>query len=133
MAKKNTAISDEKIIAAILSNGTFEEAAKSCGITSRTIRDRLQDPDFRADYAAAKNEILRQAVTRLNSNLAAAVDTVAEIMQDKTANPAIRLQAAQTILNNANKLADKLAAEETHTRKINMTFDETMQNLFSND
>lgn len=118
---REKAVSNEQIIAAMLTSGTIAAAAESCGISPRTIYDRMKDRDFRAEYGAAKNEIIRGAVYKLNQQLSAAADTVVEIMQNPENNSAVRLQAAQTILNNAGKLADRLNQQETAARKENET------------
>lgn len=114
MAKK--AVSDEEIIAAILQHGTLREAAEAAGIAPRTIYDRMEDREFRALYMAAKNDIIRGAVFSINQKLSQAIDTVAEIMTDKENNPATRLQAAQTIINNAGKFAERLTRDEYNSR-----------------
>ena len=117
MAKTNTkAISNEEIIAAILQHGTIKDAAAAAGTTPRTIYDRMNDREFRAEYMEAKNDIIRKAVFTINEKLSAAIDAVAEIMTDKDNNPAVRLQAAQTILNNAGKFAERLTHDEYQSR-----------------
>lgn len=112
--KKQPAISDEQIIAALLSSGTIREAAEAAGISERAIYERMKGGDFQALYKSAKADTIRAAVVSLNSKLQAAIETVFEIMQDEKANPATRLQAAQTILNNAGKLAERLQTAETN-------------------
>ena len=109
---KEKAVSNEKIIAALLTSGTIKEAAAAAGIAPRTLYDRMGEKDFREEYKVAKAGVMRQAAISLNGKITAAVDTIAEIMQDKGANPATRLQAAQTILNNAAKFAERLTADE---------------------
>ena len=69
--------------------------------------------EFQALYKAAKADLIRAAVFDMNNKLQEAIDTVAEIMTDQDNNPAIRLQAAQTILNNAAKFSQRLQAEES--------------------
>lgn len=126
-AKKNsTAISNEEIIAALLQHGTIKEAAAAAGTAPRTIYDRMKEWNFRAEYAAAKNDLIRQAVFSINGKLAAAIDTVADIMTDTEVNPATRLQAAQTIISNAGKFAERLTREETATRLEGQTPMESM-------
>lgn len=105
-------ISDETIIAALLNNGTVKDAAAAVGLSERTMYDRMSDGDFKELYKNVKADIVRQAVFKLNKHISAAVDTVVEIMSDSTVNPAIRLQAAQTILNNSNKFSERLNDEE---------------------
>ena len=117
MAKTNTkAISNEEIIAALLQHGTIKDAAAAAGTTPRTIYDLMNDREFRAEYMEAKNDIIRKAVFTINEKLSAAIDAVAEIMTDKDNNPAVRLQAAQTILNNAGKFAERLTHDEYQSR-----------------
>lgn len=110
------AISNEEIIAALLQHGTVKEAAAAAGTTPRTIYDRMQDKAFRSQYMEAKNDIIRKAVFSINEKLSAAIDAVSNIMNDPDTNPAVRLQAAQTIINNAGKFADRLARDEFNSR-----------------
>lgn len=117
MGKTNTkAISNEEIISSLLQHGTIKEAATAAGTTPRTIYDRMNDREFRSQYMEAKNDIIRKAVFTINTQLAAAVDVVADIMNDRETNPAIRLQAAQVLINNAGKFADRLARDEYQSR-----------------
>lgn len=117
-AKKTKAVSDEEIIAALLASGTVKDAAAKTGITPRTLYERMSDRDFRAAYNSAKADIVRQAVFSINGKLSAAIDAVAEIMTDKEVNAAVRLQAAQTIINNAGKFAERLSKDEQTTAEF---------------
>lgn len=109
---KQKAVSDEQIIAALFSNGTIKAAAAAVGISERNIYDRMNEGDFIALYKSAKADLIRGAVVNLNNQIQAAVNVVADIMNDSKNNAAVRLQAAQTILNNAGKFSQRLAAEE---------------------
>lgn len=111
MAKQKV-ISDEQIIAALFSNGTIKAAAAAVGISERSLYDRMNNGEFIALYKSAKADLIRGAVVNLNNHIQSAINTVSDIMNDKDNNPAIRLQAAQTILNNAGKLSQRLTAEE---------------------
>ena len=108
-----TTASDEQIIAALLSEGTLREAAQAVGRSERALYDRMNRGEFQALYRAAKADIMRRALNHINQQLQAAIDTIAEIMQDKETNAAVRLQAAQAILNHAGKFAQRLQADET--------------------
>lgn len=116
MARTKT-ISNEAIIAALLQHGTVREAAQAAGTTARTIYDRMQSQDFTAEYSAAKNELLRKASLSVNDKLAAAIDEVAAIMSDPKVNAAVRLQAAQTIINSAAKFSERLERCEKTQRQ----------------
>lgn len=115
MAKK-TAVSNEEIIAALLQHGTIKEAAAAAGISQRCIYDRMEDREFRAEYMAAKTDIIRNAVYSINNKLTAAVDVVHEVMNNKENNAAVRLQAANIIINNASKFSVRLQHEENANR-----------------
>ena len=112
---KEKAISDEQIIAALLNHGTIKAAAGAVGMSERALYERMSKGEFQALYKAAKADLIRAAVLNINRQLQAAIDTVVEVMQDTENNPAVRLQAAQTILNNAGKFAQRLAANEAQT------------------
>ena len=122
---KTKAISDERIIAALLDHGTIKAAAAAVGLSERAIYERMNTGDFQALYKSAKADLVRAAVLNINRQLQAAIDTVSEIMQDPDNNPAVRLQAAQTILNNAGKFATRLQADESAVisqREMNDSF-----------
>lgn len=112
-------ISNEQIIAALMQHGTMKEAAAAAGTTPRTIYDRMKNADFRSEYMAAKTDIIRKAVLNINEKISAAVDTIADIMRDEGVNPGTRLQAAQMILNHAEKLSSRLASDEYQSRTEN--------------
>ena len=106
-------ISDEQIISALLTQGTIKAAAAAVNVSERTIYDRMNNGEFQALYKAAKADLIRAAVFNINNQLQAAINTVIDVMQNEDNNPAIRLQAAQTILNNASKFAKRLQTDET--------------------
>lgn len=106
--KNQTAVSDEEIIAALMSSGSIAQAAQMTGIATRTIYDRMGYRSFQAAYSAAKADIVRQAVLTMNRNLSAAVETVTSIMNDDGNPAATRLQAAKMLLENAARFSDRL-------------------------
>lgn len=114
MSKKT--VSDEEIISALLACSTVSEAAKKCGLATRTLYDRMNNKGFQLLYNGAKADILRKAVFLITGKLTEAVEVVSEILSDTSVNPAIRLQAAQTIINSAVKLTDKLQSDEQWNR-----------------
>ena len=111
MAKTKT-VSDEQIIAALLTTGTIKGTAAAVNLSERTIYDRMNDGDFKALYKGAKADLTRTAVFSINGQLAAAIQTVVDVMSNEENNAAVRLQAAQTIINSATKFANRLQEEE---------------------
>lgn len=116
MAEKRTSVSDEEIIAALLSCSTVAEASKKCGIATRTMYDRMNSKRFQLLYNGAKTDVLRTAVNLITGKLTEAVKVVSEIMNNTSVNPAIRLQAAQTIIKSAVALSEKLQNDEQWNR-----------------
>ena len=57
----------EALIAALLTEPTAAKAAAAAGVSERTARAWLADPDFRAKYRAARRQVVEQAVGRLQS------------------------------------------------------------------
>ncbi len=110
---KGKAVSDEQIIAALLNSGTIKAAAAAAGVSERTVYDRMANGEFQALYKAAKADLIRAAVLSLNGKVQAAIDTIADVMNNEQNNPATRLQAAQTILSSAGKFAQRLQADES--------------------
>ena len=105
-------ISDEQLLSALLQSRTIEQAATAAGCSTRTVYDRMRNADFRRLYSQSKADILRGTLTSVTATLAAAVDTTAGIMRDTSVNPAIRLQAAQLLLNTAPKYIHVLGEVE---------------------
>ena len=105
-------VADEVIITALMENGTVKEAAAAVNLKERAVYDRMNNNNFKVLYKAAKADVIRNAVYRINSRLGEAIDTVSEIMTNQAVNPAIRLQAAQTIFTNADKFTERLHESE---------------------
>lgn len=105
-------VTDEQIIAALLTQGTVKKAAAAVKLSERAIYDRMSTGEFKELYQEAKADIIRAAVFSINGKLQQAVETIADVMNNEDNNPATRLQAAQTILNSACKLAARLSTDE---------------------
>lgn len=117
--KNETAVSDEQIIAALISNNSIQAAAEACGISPRAIYDRMGYRDFKAIYSAARADIIRGAVLSMNSRLTEAIETIFNIMNDTGNPPATRLAAARVMLDNAAKFMDRLAVADAMAGNYN--------------
>lgn len=113
--RKNAAVTDEEIIAALMAHSSIQSAAHALDLSPRTIYDRMGTREFKAAYSATKGDILRQAVANLNASIAEAIQTARDIMTDQKAAPAVRLQAVKLIMDNAGRFADRLAKSDTAT------------------
>lgn len=61
-------VSDEAIVAALAGGATYANAATAAGVSSRTVRRRMEDPDFRGEVAAARRQAVEQIRARLTAN-----------------------------------------------------------------
>ncbi len=102
----NKTISDEKIIAALLSTDTKKAAAAVLKIRLDTLTARMQAESFRIKYQEAKDSLISEVVTSLQKRMLKAIDTVYEIMTDDANAPQIRINAADTILRYSVKLTE---------------------------
>lgn len=94
MATKN----NEQILAALVATGSVRAAAKAVGVSETTIRTRLNDPDFRAEYEKAKSEILTEACDALGARLTLAVDVLCDVLENDATPAAVKVSAASDIL-----------------------------------
>lgn len=117
--RNETAVSDEQIIAALISNSSIQAAAEACGISPRTIYERMGYRDFKALYSAARADIIRGAVLAMNSRLNEVTETIYGIMNDTGNPPATRLAAARVMLENAAKFMDRLAVADAKISNYN--------------
>jgi len=111
-------VSDEVILSALLKHGTVKETAKAVGLSERTIYNRMHNTEFIGLYRSVKADIMRKAVFDINEQLGLAVKTIVDVMTDEKTAPAVRLQASQIIINNANKLSDQLNQIEAQSKNF---------------
>lgn len=108
---------DEQFIAGLLRYGSIRATAAAMKAGESTIYARMKDGQFKEKYLQARADLLRDAVQEMNGKRQAAIDVIVEIMEDKEANPATRLQAAQTLLNTSAKYGQQLQDAE---KAVNM-------------
>ena len=94
-------INDKQILAALIANGSIRAAAKSAGVAESTIRNRMADPDFRAEFDKIRGELLQEAAQGLTARLESATATMAEIMEDGQNPASVRVSAADAVLRHA--------------------------------
>ncbi len=93
-----------RAIAALLSTPTIGAAAATAEIGERTLATWLSDPVFRAELTAAEDAAVDEAVRQLVASSGAAVETMMGLLNDP--KPAIRLRAADALLNHLLKLRE---------------------------
>lgn len=99
----------EKALAALLECNTLTEAAERAGIARRTLYGYMRnDAEFAKAYKAAQERLQLEQVERITATRDKALETIVSIMENKTQPAAIRLKAAQSILE-ATEAAEKRA------------------------
>ena len=88
----------EIAIAALLTQRNIEDAARAVGINSKTLLRWYQLPEFKEAFRAARREAFSQSVARLQQASSLAVSTLLKIMLDVTAPAAVRVRAADCVL-----------------------------------
>ena len=105
MAKRET-ISDERIIAALLSCPTLEAAAQQCKLSIRQLYERRQNADFVRKLTEAQTEALATTTRYLQHATGSAAATLLEIAESKVRPAQVRIAAARTILEQAAKYTE---------------------------
>lgn len=95
-----------RTIAALLTHRTIEDAAKAADVTTRTITRWMEDQNFRLQLANAETNVIDHATRQLIALQADAIKTMASIMDDGKVSPAVRLRAAQAILDTVIRLRE---------------------------
>jgi hypothetical protein len=100
----------EQAISALLSETTLAAAAEKAGVSEMSLRRWQQNPDFRAAYHEARRQVVEKAVSQLQQSSWAASTTLVRLLGSES--DSVRLRAAQTILDLANKGLEMLDFEE---------------------
>ncbi len=93
----------EDAIVALLTHRTIEEAARAISVAPKTLFRWQKEPEFEAAFRAAKRNAFKQAVGRLHHLSSAAVSTLGKVMLDPATPPAVRVRAADSILDHTAK------------------------------
>ena len=104
-------VSNETIVAALLTYPTNVEAAKAVGLSERSLYDRMKSPAFKNLYAEQKDKIVDCALDQAQRALLKSINVMVEVMEDSTAAPQIRLNAAEAIQRSMSRLS-KTADDE---------------------
>ncbi len=99
-------VSDEQLLEALLVHGGAGRAADALHITPNAIYKRLQNPDFRAQFHAAQGTIIASASAKMSAGLGDAVTALVDVLNDRSVTPAVRVQAASTLLNHCQRYVE---------------------------
>jgi hypothetical protein len=101
---------DELLALLVATGSTTEEAAGRAGVSSRTVRRRLEDPAFLADVARLRGQMTSQALGRLTDAMTAAADVLRDLLDAD--RESVRLGAARSVLELGAKLREGTELEQ---------------------
>ena len=93
----------EAAIAALLSQRNHDEAARTAGVSKRTLIRWLKAPEFQSAYLEARRAAMFQANARLQQASSAAVSALIKVMVDPSSPASARVRAADCILARGNQ------------------------------
>lgn len=96
----------EKAIAALLESNTQAEAAEKLGITTRTLRGYLADPEFEAEYRKKKSELVADATRQIHACYACAIQALRNIIESSFSSDSAVISAARAILEYGLKFTE---------------------------
>ena len=96
----------EEAIAALLSNRSIEDAARACKVGYKTLLRWLEIPEFQNRYMEARRKAVHQAIARLQQATGAASVTILKLMTDPNAPAAVKLRAAESVIDHAIKAVE---------------------------
>lgn len=97
----------QKALLALLKHPTKEKAAAAAGITSKTLRSYLSDPEFQAEYRKAFAGMVEDATRQAQQAIAPALSTLREVVEDRGEGSQFRISAARSILEYSLKLTEQ--------------------------
>ena len=90
-------------IAALLSQRTLEDAARTVGIAVSTLLRWQKDAEFDAAFRVARRAAYGQTTARLQQGSSAAATILMKVMLDQNTPASTRVRAAEIIVNQAAK------------------------------
>lgn len=92
---------------ALLTNPTKEKAAAAAGITPKTLRSYLAEPEFQAEYKKAFAGLVEDATRQAQQAIAPALSALRDVVEDSSGGPQFRISAARSILEYSLKLTEQ--------------------------
>jgi hypothetical protein len=102
----------EAALTALLGTRSVRAAARKCKLSEPTLFRFLQEPIFKAQYRAARRELVETATAKLQAECTSCVTVLAQIARDKKAPHASRVAAARIIIEQSIKAVELMDLAE---------------------
>ncbi len=96
----------EQAIIALLTCRNTEEAAKSVGVSAKTLLRWQKLPEFEKAFREARTSTFRQSVARLQQASGPAVTTLLKVLVDPAASLTVKARCAYYILDQTRKAVE---------------------------
>lgn len=96
----------EKYLAALLTSSTQKEAAEKAGISPRWMREVMRDPEFAAEYARRKAEVVDDATRHIQGIYQKAIKTLEGVIDSQKASNRDKINASRAILEYGQQLTE---------------------------
>lgn len=95
-----------KALAALLASKSRVDAARVCGLSTKTLQGYEKQPEFAEALERGRRELLADAAHRMAAGYTQTVDTLQEIVENPDTPDASRVAAARVLLDYGLKLAE---------------------------
>ena len=105
----------QRAVAALVAEATFEQAARAAAVGESTLYRWLRQPEFAEALRAARGETFGAALSSVQQAAVQAVQTLRQVMADPDTPPSSRVAAARSVLDMALKAHDLQEIEQRLT------------------
>jgi len=109
MARPKRKKNEDSLLLALACGATVEAAARQCGLSERTVYNRLGDDEFKRRLERVRTDMVGRSAGMLTAAGGESVRTLLTLQKDST--PAVRLGAARTILEMGLKIRQLVEVE----------------------
>jgi hypothetical protein len=110
MAGRGRKNADDTLVLALACGKSVSDAAKTGGVSERSVYRRLDDPAFRKQIQSLRAEMLGQALGRMVDGMTDAADVLRTLLNAKSES--VSLGACRALLELGVKLRDTVDLEE---------------------
>jgi signal transduction histidine kinase len=107
---RRTAEGQAAVVLALVLGASAAEAGSQAGISERTVRRRLADPEFAAEVRATRRDLIDRAVGELAASALTAVRVLRELAQEAKSET-VRSRSADRLLQRLRDLSEFSKAE----------------------
>jgi hypothetical protein len=109
MARPKRKKNEDSLLLALACGATVEAAARQCGLSERTVYNRLGDDEFKKRLERVRADMVDRSAGMLTAAGGEAIRTLLTLQKDST--PTVRLGAARTILEMGLKIRQLVEVE----------------------